>query len=205
MSITARLAAKAALVSLAALTATACATKDSWKGAEAEKSYDAELNAKRLAETLNNDDYYELLKDGRVLVFSDAKDYKVWLKTEEMPLAVTKFRAGPNGETVKFALTKNETKAMEKIVGYKGGAQNLYEGNLPGLSKGFFGFVKKDDSYFVFDNWNALVNFKKSGEASGYSDNSDNSGPDGAKVVYVGQTAAVKELSERFAKLHDGK
>ena len=192
---------KVALLGLAALSVTACSSQG-WNGADAEKTYDAELNAKRLAETLNNDDYYELMHEGRVLVFSDAKDYKTWVKTGEMPLVVTKFRAGPNGETVKFSLTKNETKAMEKIVGYKGGSQNLYEGNVPGLVKGFFGFVKKDDSYFVFDNWNALVNFKKTGEGSGAT---EANGPEGAKVVYVGATSVPKDMAARVAALHDGK
>lgn len=194
-----RNAAKAALVGLVALAATGCA-KDSWRGAEPEKTYDNELTARRLAESLNNDDYYELVVDARILVFSDAKDYKVWLKTAEMPLAVTKFRAGPNGETVKFSLTKNETKAMEKLPGYKGGSQNLYEGNVPGIAKGFFGFVKKDDTYYVFDNYNALVSFKKTGEATGIGETIAT----GQKAVYVGYNSVPKELSERFAKLHDG-
>ena len=202
MSINARVTAQAALLGLVALSTVGCATKDSYHGLEAEKTYDAELGAKRLAETLNNDDYYELTKENRIYVFSDAKDYKVWLKTGEMPLGVTKFGFGPNKETVKMSLTKNETKAMEKIVGYKGGSQNLYEGNVPGIAKGFFGFVKKDDTYYVFDNYNALVSFKKTGEASGYS---DASGPEGAKVVYVGATEAPKELAARFNALHDGK
>lgn len=199
--IDARMAAKAGLLGLAALTLAACATKDGWKGAEAEKAYDAELNSKRLAEGLNNDDYYELMADGRILVFSDAKDFKVWLKTNEIPLAVTKFRAGPNGETVKFALTKNETKAMEKIVGYKGGAQNLYEGNVPGIAKGFFGFVKKADTYYVFDNYNVLMTFKKTGEGTGATETLAT----GQSAVYVGAASVPKEGSERFAKLFDGK
>ena len=191
----------AALLGLASLSLSACATQG-WMGAEKEKTYESELNAKRLAETLNNDDYYELMHEGRVLVFSDAKDYKTWRKTGEMPLVVTKFRAGPNGETVKYSLTKNETKAMEKIVGYKGGSQNLYEGNIPGISKGFFGFVKKDDSYFVFDNWNALASFKKGGEVSGAT---ASNGPDGSKVTYVGASTVPADLAAKFAALHDGK
>lgn len=202
MSIKALNVAQAALLGLIALSTVGCATKGSYRGAEMEKTYDAELNAKRLAETLNNDDYYELIKENRIYVFSDANDYKVWLKTGEMPLGVTKFGFGPNKETVKMSLTKNETKAMEKIVGYKGGSQNLYEGNIVGIAQGFFGMVKTDDSYYVFDNYTALVAYKKSGAASGYT---DGNGPDGTKVIYVGASSEPKELVIRFKGLHDGK
>lgn len=201
MPFTARLAAQAALLGLAALS-TACATKDGWMGAEKEKAYDADLAAKRLAEGLNNDDYFEIRKDNTIFVFADAKSYKIWLKTDEIPLVVTKFRVGPNGEKGKFALDKNETKAMEKIVGYKGGAQNLYEGNVQGIAKGFFGFVQVEDgTFYVFDNWNNLQSFRKGGSGNGYTA----SGPKGAKVVYVGASSEPKEAAAKFAAMHDGK
>lgn len=201
-SFTVRLAARAALLGLVALSS-ACATKDGWMGADKEKTYDTELNAKRLAEGLNNDDYFEIRKDNTLYVLADAKTYKLWLATGEIPLMVTKFRVGPNGEKAKYALTKNETKAMETIVGYKGGAQNLYEGNIQGISKGFFGLIQVEDgSFYVFDNWAALSGFKKSGTATGVT---VNNGPKGAKVTYVGATSEPKELAVKFAALHDGK
>ena len=202
MSFIARLAAQAALVGLVALTS-ACATKDSWMGADKEKTYDTELNAKRLAEGLNNDDYFEIRKDNTIFVIADAAVYKGWLKTGEIPLQVTKFRVGPNGEKGKFSLNKNETKAMETIVGYKGGAQNLYEGNIQGINKGFFGMVQPEDgSYYVFDTWTALQAFRKSGSASGFT---TATGPNGAKVIYVGASSEPAELAAKFAGLHDGK
>lgn len=197
----ARLAAQAALIGFAALSASACATKDAWMGADKEKAYDSELATKRLAEGLNNEDYYEIRKDNTIFVFADAKSYKIWLKTDEIPLVVTKFRVGPNGEKGKFALDKNETKAMEKIVGYKGAAQKLYEGNLDGLAKGFFGFVQVEDgTTYVFDNWNALRGFKTNGTASGFTA----TGPNG-KLVYVGAASEPKELAAKYAAMHDGK
>lgn len=201
MSSIARIAAHAALLGLVALTS-ACASKDGWMGADREKSYDTELNAKRLAEGLNNDDYFEIRKDNTIFVIADAAVYKGWLKTGEIPLMVTKFRVGPNGEKGKFSLNKNETKAMETIVGYKGGAQNLYEGNIQGISKGFFGMIQPEDgSTYVFDNWAALQGFRKSGTATGFS----TTGPNGAKVVYVGASSEPAELAAKFAGLHDGK
>lgn len=194
---------KAALLAAAALSATACATKDTYMGAEKEKGYEAELAVKRLTEVNNNDDYFELRKDNTIFVFTDAKSYKIWLSTDEIPLLVTKFRVGPNGEKGKFQLTKNETKAMETSVGYKGASQKMYEGTLDGMPKGFFGFVYNESSntYFVFDNWNALKGFKASGSADGFSGTSVK----GAKVVYAGASSEPAELAAKFAKLHDGK
>lgn len=196
--------AKAALVGLLALAASACANKDSYLGLEKEKAYDAELAVKRLTEVNNNDDYYELLKDNTLFVFTDAKSYKIWLATDEIPLVVTKFRVGPNGEKAKFQLTKNETKAMETAVGYKGSSQKMYEGALDGMPKGFFGFVYSEatNTYTVFDSWTALKAFKANGSVTGYT---AENGPKGAKVVYAGATAEPAELAKKFAALHDGK
>lgn len=196
---------KAALLSLAALGATACVTKGSYMGLEKEKAYDAELAVTRLTEVVNNDDFFELRKDNTIYVFTDPKSYKIWLSTEEIPLVVTKFRVGPNGEKAKFQLSKNETKAMETSVGYKGASQKMYEGGLEGTSKGFFGFVytEADNAYFVFDNWNALKAYKASGGTpAGFT---ASNGPKGAKVVYVGASSEPAELAKKFAALHDGK
>ncbi len=195
---------KAALLGFVALSATACATKDTYMGAEKEKSYEAELNVKRLTEVNNNDDYFELRRDNTIFVFTDAKSYKTWLSTNEIPLLVTKFRVGPNGEKGKFQLIKNETKAMETSVGYKGASQKMYEGVLEGVAKDFFGFVylETSNTYTVFDNWNALKAFKASATAEGFT---ASNGPMGAKVVYAGASTEPAELAAKFAKLHDGK
>lgn len=195
---------KAVLLSVAAISAAACATKDTYMGAEKEKAYDAELNVKRLTEINNNDDYYELRKDNTIFVFTDAKSYKIWLATNEIPLVVTKFRVGPNGEKAKYQLSKNETKAMETKVGFKGSSQRIYEGELQGVEKNFYGFVYNEtgNSYFVFDNWNALKAFKTNGgKPSGFTA----TGPNGAQVVYVGAASQPTELAAKFAALHDGK
>jgi hypothetical protein len=196
--------AKAALVGLVALAASACASKDSYMGLEKEKAYDAELAVKRLTEVNNNDDYYELLKGNTLFVFTDAKSYKIWLATNEIPLVVTKFWVGPNGEKAKFQLSKTETKAMETTVGYKGASQKMYEGALEGMPKGFFGFVYSEASntYTVFDSWAALKAFKAGGMASGFT---ANNGPQGAKVVYAGASSEPADLAAKFAALHDGK
>ena len=194
---------KAALLAAAALSATACATKDTYMGLEKEKAYDAELNVKRLTEVNNNDDYFELLKDNTIFVFTDAKTYKTWLATGEVALVVTKFRVGPNGEKAKFQLSKNDSAAMGNKAGYKGASQKMYEGDLEGVAKGFFGFVYKEssNSYFVFDSWSALKAFKASGTADGYTAAAAN----GAKVIYVGASSEPAAAAKTFTALHDGK
>lgn len=196
---------KVALVAIAALSAAACATKGSYMGAEKEKAYEAELAVIRLTEVINNDDYLELRKDNTIFVFTDAKSYKIWLKTDEIPLLVTKFRVGPNGEKGKYQLTKNETKAMETTVGFKGASQKMYEGAQEGMPKNFFGFVYNEtgNTYFVFDSWNTLKAYKTNGGTpTGFT---ANNGPKGSTVVYVGSASEPAELAKKFAALHDGK
>lgn len=187
------------LLALAVLATSGCATQGSWMGADAEKQYDKELDAKRLAEARNNDDYYEIRKDVRIYALADAKSYEVWVQTGEIPLVVTRIGAGPKGETVKLALTKNEAKAMEGKVGFTGGAQNLFEGKIEGLEKGFFGFVGDEQRYVVFDNWKQLDAYRKTGAIPAGATRVANGGPAGATVVYATRS---DELIARFKKLN---
>lgn len=191
--------ARAALAAAIVIGLTGCASKGAWMGADAEKAYDKELETKRLAEVLNNDDYYEIQKDGRIYVLADAKGYKTWLQTNEIPLGVTKIGGGPHGETLRFELSKKEAKVMESKVGFKGGAQNLYEGTTEGLAKGFFGFVRDKAGYHVFDSWKDLAAYRRTGRMPAGGETVKN-GPDGVSVAYAN---ASEELKKRFADLHD--
>jgi predicted small lipoprotein YifL len=194
---------------LVVLAMAGCGTKGGWMGADAEKAYDKELEAKRLAEQDNNDDYFEIHKDRRIYVLSDVKEYQSWLKTDEIPLVVTRIGAGPNGETVKLALIKKEAKAMEKIVGYKGGAQRMFEGELVGLEKGFYGEVHKSGKIWVFENGKDLAEFKKSGEAP-CGITQPGAGPAGKTVVFVQNCKAAAKgkpdgAMENFRTLYAAK
>ncbi len=175
---------KLGFAAVAMLTLAGCSVKGGWMGAEAEKAYDKELAAKRLAEDSNNADYFEIHKGGRIYVLSDLKEYQTWLKTDEIPLVVTKVGAGPNGETVKLGLIKKEAKAMEKKVGAKGAAELMFEGKLVGLEKGFYGEVHKDNKIWVFENGKDLHEFQKSGEVP-CGITQIGAGPEGKTLVYV--------------------
>ncbi|HSW13506.1 MAG TPA: hypothetical protein VLI06_11750 [Solimonas sp.] len=179
-----------------------CAVKDGWKGVAAESAYDKDLAARRLAEDLNNDDYWEIQRpdENRIYVLADLKSYQIWLQTDEIPLVVTKIGVGPNGETVKLALIKDEAKAMEGKVGYKGGAQRMYEGETKGLEQGFYGEVHKAGTIYVFSNWSELEAFKKGGSGAGAAGGTG--GPKGEKVMFVGKAAGDADAKAKFAKVY---
>lgn len=193
---------RAGLAALLMVAVSGCAVKGGWMGAEAEKAYDKELEGKRLAEANNNDDYYEIHKGGRIYVLSDVKDYRTWLKTDEIPLVVTRIGAGYKGETVKMALIKREAKAMESIVGYKGGAQRMFEGELKGLEKGFYGEVTKNGQLVAFNDWNALDAYRKGGSLSGGAPQDGLSGPHGEKVIFVATKGPVEDMAAKFQAIY---
>lgn len=175
-----------------------CGIKGGWMGAEAEKSYDKELEIKRLAEVLNNEDYYEFEREGRIYVLSDSKDYNSYLKTNEVVLSTKKIGGGPGGKTIVYGLIKNEAKMMEKDPKVQGAAQKMYEGKLRGLDKDFFGLVIQNDTYYVFSSWKDVETFKTAGAATGFKDTDAT----GHSVIYVGAAAKPDSLSARFAKAH---
>lgn len=179
-----------------ALALAACGTKGAWMGAESEKAYEKELEASRLAAVRNSDDYYEYHLDNEIIVLADKKDVKTFVTANEIPLRVTKIGGGPNGERLVFGLVRNEAKAMEKKVGYKGGAQQMYEGTLEGNDKGFYGEVMKGGRYVVFGSWKDLQAYRQSGAANPVSSATT---ADGKPVTFTTDNA---EVLARFKELH---
>ncbi len=140
-------------------------------GVEAEKNYSASpsgTGAAKVAQAVseNNDDYYQVHKEGRILVFSDQEHYQIWQQTGEIPLAVTRIGEGPAGETVVMQLNKSEADSMVKTVGYKGAAQRMYEGDLAGAADGFYGELISDSRIYVFDNADNLASFRGTGHVA---------------------------------------
>lgn len=182
---------------LAGVLLVACGAKGGWMGAAAEKTYDKELEAQRLASVRNSDDYYEYHLDNEIIVLADRKDVQTYLSAGEIPLRVTKIGGGPNGERLVFGLVRNEAKAMEKKVGYKGGAQQMYEGSLEGNDKGFYAEVMKGGRYIVFGTWKDLQTFRQSGAANPVSSGAS---ADGKPVTF---TTDSPDVVARFKELHD--
>lgn len=173
-----------ALFGAVILSAAGCSTPGGWQGAVAEKEYDKRLEMKRTVELHNNDDYYEVYKDGRIYAFSDFEPYQSWLKTGEVPLVVTQIGTGPGGETVKLQLNRSEAKAMEKAVGYRGAAQRMFENELIGVESGFYAEVLRPERIWVFENGKDLHEFKRSGDVP-CGVTAIGAGPEGRTVVFA--------------------
>ncbi|MGQ0585679.1 MAG: hypothetical protein ACT4PK_00545 [Gammaproteobacteria bacterium] len=171
----------------------ACGAPGHWMGAGAEKMYDQNLEAIRATAVLNNDDYYELHRDGRIYVIADAGDLREFLGNGELPLRVTRIGGGPKGETIVFGIARPESKKKDGF-----GSVEMYDGKREGSKKGFYAEVCRDNQCYVFGNWADLDAFRKSGDASGLS-KADLTGP-GGEVVMVAQPADA--LIERFRTVH---
>lgn len=171
----------------------ACGATGGWQGAGAEKMYDQALEAQRATAVLNNDDYYEIHKDGRIYVIADTADLSTFNATGELPLRVTRIGGGPKGETIVFAIAKPESKKKEGF-----GAVEMYDGKRTGAAKDFYAEVCRDGKYYVFGSWPDLDAFRKSGSASGLS-SAGITGPNG-EAVMVAQPADA--LIARFKTVH---
>jgi hypothetical protein len=171
----------------------ACSAPGHWQGAGAEKMYDQALEAARATAVLNNDDYYEIHRDGRIYVIADVADLQNFTATGELPLRVTRVGGGPGGETVVFAIAKPESKKKDGF-----GAVEMYDGKRAGAAKDFYAEINRDNRYYVFGSWADLEAFRKSGDAAALS-TAGVSGPSG-EVVMVAQPADA--LVERFRTTH---
>ena len=171
---------------------TACGATGGWQGAGAEKMYDQALEAQRATAVLNNDDYYEIHKDGRIYVIADTADLQNFTSSGELPLRVTRIGGGPKGETIVFAIAKPESKKTDGF-----GAVEMYDGKRQGAVKDFYAEIYRDNRYYVFGTWADLDAFRKSGSTSGLT--ASGTGPNG-EAVMVAQPSDV--LVARFSTLH---
>jgi hypothetical protein len=170
----------------------ACAAPGHWQGAGAEKMYDQNLEAVRATAVLNNDDYYELHRDGRIYVIADAGDLKEFLGNGELPLRVTRIGGGPRGETIVFGIARPESKKKEGF-----GAVEMFDGKREGAAKDFYAEVYRDGRYHVFGTWADLDAFRKSGSAASLTAGGTTSK---GEAVLVAQPADA--LMARFKSLH---
>lgn len=180
------------MLAVAAGVLSACSAPGHWQGAGAEKMYDQNLDAMRATAVLNNDDYYEFHRDGRIYVIADAGDVREFLGNGELPLRVTRIGGGPKGETVVFGIARPESKKKDGF-----GAVEMYDGKREG-AKDFYAEICRDGSCYVFGSWAELDTFRKSGSAANLA-RAGVAGP-GGEAVLVAQPA--DKLVERFRTLH---
>ena len=177
----------------ATLLATGCATSGGgYQGVEAEKTYDKNLEAVRQTAVINNDDYYEIHKDNRIVVIADGGDMKLWLSTGDIPYRLTRIGGGPKGETVVFGIATPENKKKEGF-----GSVEMFDGRRAGAEKNFYAEVLQDNRWYVFGTWAELDSFRKTGRAEGLA--SGGTAPTGEPVVVAQPTGA---LMERFNSIH---
>lgn len=161
--------------------------------------------AKNTAPTsLNNDDYFEAHhEDGRIYVFDDGHTYKDFLQFGETPYRRTRIGAGPQGQTVVFGLHKNDKKKLGDVA-----AVTLYEGKLAGAEQGFYAEILHDNRFYVFNNWQDVQSFRKTGEAA-LRYTQIGAGPGGRTVIYVLNSSNKKQkptaLIAAFNTFHNQK
>lgn len=163
----------------------ACASDGGWKGASEEAAYEQAREAGKLAAPRDNRFYAEIHRDGRIYVFADADEYARFRWSGRIERAVTAIGAGANGQTVQFALNRDEAREQERRVTWRGAAQEMFDGRLAGDGDGFYGEVHRDGRIYVFANWAELLQFRRSGAVAGAEPLAD-FGPEQQTVIVAG-------------------
>lgn len=127
---------------------------------------------------LNNNDYYEVMHEGRLYVFDDAEVYKSFLVVGETSYRKVRIAAGPHGETIVFGLTGKDKKKSSGIASI-----DMYDGKLAGADN-FYGEIHHEGRLYVFTEWADLMAFKSVYEAP-YRYTMIGEGPKGETVVIV--------------------
>ena len=150
-----------------------CAEPSSGSGsssASAEKTFFAQI-------------YHE---NGRTYMFGDVKNYKQFLSVDEVTYTRTKIGAGKSGETIVYALTKDESK---KLV--PGTAERFFSGQVT-PAPSFYGEVVKHGRFHVFGSFEDMKAFLASGEVP-LTYTEIGTGPKGATVIYALNKKTAKQ------------
>ena len=150
-----------------------CAAPSSGSGsssASAEKTFFAQI-------------YHE---NGRTYMFGDVKNYKQFLSVDEVTYTRTKIGAGKSGETIVYALTKDESK---KLV--PGTAERFFSGKVT-AAPSFYGEVVKHGRFHVFGSFEDMKAFLASGEVP-LTYTEIGTGPKGATVIYALNNKTAKQ------------
>ena len=179
-----------------AATLGACAVDGAWMGADDESAYEQARDAGRLAAPRDNRFYAEIHRDGRIHVFADADAYARFRWSGRVAHAVTAI--GADGQAVQFALNPVEAREQEQRVGYRGAAQQMFEGRLAGHGDGFYGEVHRDGRIYVFASWSELQQFRRDGHVAD-AERLVDFGPEQQTVIVAGPPDIALA---RFRALH---
>ncbi|MCW8917400.1 MAG: hypothetical protein OQL08_01080 [Gammaproteobacteria bacterium] len=140
-------------------------------------------------QSLNNEDYYEAVHDGRIYVFDDAETFRSFLSVGETAYRKVRIGSGPNGETVVFGLTGADKKKSSGIASIE-----MFDGQLAGAAP-FYGEMHVEGRIYVFDRWEDMTAFKQVGEAP-LRFTLIGAGPRGETVVFVLNSGNKKQKPE---------
>ena len=125
-------------------------------------------------------------ENGRTYMFGDVKNYKQFLAVDEVTYTRTKIGAGKSGETIIYALTKDESK---KLV--PGAAERFFTGQVTDAPS-FYGEVIKHGRFHVFGSFEDMKAFLASGEVP-LTYTEIGTGPKGATVIYALNKKTAKQ------------
>lgn len=139
------------------------------------------------------DSLYEVHKDGRIYVFYDKSLYSDFIKTGHTAYMFTRIGAGPNGESMVFALTGEDKKKRSGIPSVE---------MVDGLKspKVFYGETYDEGRLYVFSDYQMMENYRKMREAT-YRYTDIGAGPNGESVVYVLSKSESKSKPEELIAL----
>lgn len=142
-------------------------------------------------------------EDGRLYVFGDAKNYLMYRDHGEVALTRTRIGAGPQGQTVVFAINNDDVKKNQPSM-----AELIYDKKVP-MKDPFYGEIVKDGRYLVFGSAKDFQDFLEHQEMT-YTFATIGEGPKGASVIYALNKDTVKQgrptaLIDQFKALRAGK
>ena len=145
---------------------------------------------------LQNDQLFEVHKDGRIYVFYDFAAYKDFVKLGHTPYVLTKIGAGPKGETLVYSLTSEDKKKRSGIVSVE-----MMEGSLA-PAEDFYAEMNLEGRTYVFSRLEDMSDVRKLGEAP-YRHAKIGYGANGESVIFVLNSTNKKSYPEALVKKFD--
>jgi uncharacterized protein YceK len=136
---------------------------------------------------------YEVHKDSRIYIFYDRELYNEFVKTGHTDYMFSRIGAGPNGESMVFALTGEDKKKRSGIPSVE---------LVDGLHKpvAFYGETRDEGRLYVFGSYQLMEDYRNTGEAT-FRFTDIGAGPEGESVVYVLSKKESKNKPEALIAL----